>query len=108
MAKEVVKLTPEMQQAWVDWDPGYEPKESLTVSQSTLVRMAFFDGWIACQEATYNNPPKQDIDRARAILAEVHPDGMGLFKDRIHMSIDIAVQAVAKALQVNKLEEEES
>lgn len=45
----VAKLPQEAIDAWVDWDPGYEPKESLTVSQFGFVRAAFMAGWLARQ-----------------------------------------------------------
>jgi hypothetical protein len=48
MADELVKVTPEMQEAWVKWE-GFDVDPPLTVRQSALVRHAFMSGWIACR-----------------------------------------------------------
>lgn len=55
--ERVVKLTPEMQQAWVEWEPDYEPEPPLTPKQFALVRIAFFDGWLASLQPNTESAP---------------------------------------------------
>lgn len=45
----VQRVTPEMLEAWVNWDCGLEPDKPLTPRQCTMLRLAFYDGWFAAQ-----------------------------------------------------------
>lgn len=50
-AGAVRRITPEMGDAWVSWDPALEPTPPLTPRQIMLVRLAFLDGWDAAMSA---------------------------------------------------------
>lgn len=51
MTSRAFRVSQEMLDAYVDWDPGYEPREPLSASQLGFVRSAFYAGFEAAISA---------------------------------------------------------
>ena len=69
--KDVWRVSDEAQRAWVNFDPDYEPREPLTVSQCGYVRNAFLSGFkAAVDEAvaiTYKWRDENEAARVKAV-----------------------------------------